>query len=62
MTREQSRTLQTGDRVRWRDNSSDLGTVTETGWSGVTIKWDNRDEQSILHNDMGEVFSVPKTM
>ena len=62
MTREQSRTLQTGDRVRWRDDSGDLGTVTEVGWAGVTIKWDNRAEQSILHNDMGEVFSVPKKM
>ena len=62
MTREQSRTLQTGDRVRWRDDSNDLGTIAEVGWSGVTIKWDSRGEQSILHNDMGEVFSVPKKM
>lgn len=49
-----------GERVRWRDDSGDLGTVTEVGWAGVTIKWDNRGEQSILHNDMGDVFSVPK--
>lgn len=62
MTGAQSRTLQAGDRVRWRDDSSDVGTVTEAGWAGVTIKWDNRGEQSILHNDMGDVFSVPKKM
>jgi hypothetical protein len=62
MTGEQSRSIILGDRVRWRDNSDDLGTVTEKDWAGVTIKWDNRGEQSILHNDMTEVFLVPKKM
>jgi hypothetical protein len=60
MTGEQSRTLVVGDRVKWNADGNDLGTVTDKGWSGVTIKWDNRSEQAILHNDMGEVFSVPK--
>jgi hypothetical protein len=59
MTGAQSRTLNTGDRVRWREDSGDLGTVTETNWAGLTIKWDNRSEQAILHNDMGEVFAAP---
>ena len=58
MTREQSRTLKVGERVRWRDYSSDQGTVTETNWAGVTIKWENRGEQAILHNDAGNVFSM----
>lgn len=62
MTGEQSRSIVVGDRVRWRDDDADLGSVTEKDWAGVTIKWDNRSEQSILHNDMTEVFLVPKRM
>jgi hypothetical protein len=55
MTGNESRTLKVGDRVCWRNDQADRGTVTETDWAGVTIKWDNRSEQSILHNDMGLV-------
>jgi RimJ/RimL family protein N-acetyltransferase len=28
-------------------------------WAGVTIKWDNRSLQTILHNDMAQVQLVP---
>jgi hypothetical protein len=35
------------------------GTVTEKNWAGVTIKWDSRSEQAILHNDMAQVEQVP---
>ena len=38
MTGDQSRLLKVGDRVRWKDSATDLGTVTATAWSGVTIK------------------------
>jgi len=31
-------------------------------WSGVTIKWDSRGEQAILHNDMARVERVPKKL
>jgi hypothetical protein len=55
MTGAQSRTLKVGDRVSWHTDKNDLGIVTEKNWAGVTIKWDNRGEQSILHNDMGQV-------
>ena len=58
MTGEQSRQLQVGARVRWGEDKNDQGTVTETKWSGVTLKWDNRDKQSILHNDMTMVVGV----
>jgi len=51
-TNDQSRALIVGDRVRWNNDINDQGTVTETNWAGVTIKWDNRGEQAILHNDM----------
>lgn len=52
MTGDQSRGLKVGDRVRWNNDTNDQGTVTEKNWAGVIVKWDNRGEQAILHNDM----------
>ena len=62
MTGNQSRTLNVADRVCWHDDKTDQGTVTEKNWAGVTIKWDNRGEQSILHNDMAQVDWVPSNL
>jgi hypothetical protein len=59
MTGEQSRRLTVGDRVCWQNDHADKGTVTETNWAGVTIKWDSRSKQTILHNDMGPVSLLP---
>jgi hypothetical protein len=56
MTGDQSRGLTVGARVYWGEDNNDQGTVTEKNWSGVTLKWDNRDGQSISHNDMKMVF------
>ncbi|THD68440.1 MAG: hypothetical protein E7813_10450 [Bradyrhizobium sp.] len=56
MTGDQSRKLLVGDRVCWGEQ---FGTVTEKNWAGVTIKWDNSKEQSIIHNDMVPVEYVP---
>ena len=55
MTGKQSRKLKVGDRVYWQKDAADQGVVTETNWSGVTIKWNDRGEQAILHNDMGQI-------
>jgi hypothetical protein len=52
MTGEQSRQLGVGDRVCWNGDQNDRGTVTEKNWAGVTVKWNNRSQQTILHNDM----------
>ena len=60
MTGSQSRLLDVGARVCWRDDKSDLGTVTEKDWAGVTVKWDNRNQQTVLHNDMACVGRVSK--
>lgn len=60
MTGDQSRTLGIGERVRWRATTTDQGTVTETNWAGITVKWDNRSVQAILHNDMAHVERVPR--
>jgi hypothetical protein len=55
MTGERSRQLKVGDRVFWQKDLADQGMVTETNWAGVTIKWNGRGEQTILHNDMGQI-------
>jgi hypothetical protein len=62
MTGDQSRTLSVGDRVCWQNDQADQGTVTEKNWASVTIKWDNRGEQAILHNDMAQVERVPHNL
>jgi hypothetical protein len=59
MTGEQSRALKVGDRICWQNDRADQGTVTETNWAGLTVKWDNRSEQTIQHNDMAQVERVP---
>ena len=58
MTGTESRSLHVGARVRWGGDQGDEATVTETNWSGVTLRWDNRDEQSVLHNDMQMVSRI----
>ena len=60
MTGSESRLLNVGARICWRDDKKDQGTVSEKGWSGVTIKWDSRSQQSILHNDMDAVSVVSR--
>ena len=57
MTDDQPSQLKVRDCVCW--NADDQGMVTEKNWTGVTIKWDNRGEQQILHNDMARVERVP---
>jgi hypothetical protein len=44
---------------RWNADQKDRGTVTAKNWAGVTVKWDNRNEQAILHNNMARVERVP---
>jgi hypothetical protein len=58
MTGAQSRSLRVGARVYWSDDKNDQGTVTEMNWAGVVLKWDNRNEQSVLHNDMAMVVAI----
>jgi hypothetical protein len=60
MTGSQSRLLDVGARVSWRDDKNDLGTATKKDWAGVTVKWHNRSQQSVLHNDMACVGVVSR--
>ena len=55
MTGTESRLLKVGARVFWNGDKNDAGTVTEKNWAGANIKWDNREEHMILHNDMSAV-------
>jgi len=59
MTGEQSRFLKIGDRVRWGDTTTDLGTITGTTWSGVAIAWDDGHTVSVRHNDMKTIERAP---
>ena len=59
MTGEQSRKLKAGDRVSWKTDNNDLGTITETSY-GVSLEWNRRDQQSVLHIDMSLVFISSK--
>ena len=58
MTGDQSRLLKVGDRVCWQKDESDRGSVAAMNWAGITVKWDNRSKQDILHNDMAQVGLV----
>jgi hypothetical protein len=62
MTGNDSRKLKVSDRVCWNSDSSDQGTVIEANWAGVTIKWVNRSQQTILHNDMAKIARAPNNL
>lgn len=59
MTGEQSRLLKPLDRVCWGATTTDLGTVIETAWNGVSINWDDGRASSIEHNNMARIQRVP---
>jgi hypothetical protein len=58
MNGEQSRLLKVGERVCWAATTRDLGTVTGTSWSEVTIDWDDGETSSVSHNDMARIERV----
>jgi hypothetical protein len=62
MTGDQSRLLKIGDRVCWGAKTTDLGTVTGTSWSEVTISWDDGEANSVSHNSMRQVERVPTNL
>lgn len=62
MTGEESRKLKIGDRVYWKGDVANQGTVSETSWSGVTIEWDDGDKTSVGHNDMAQVDCLPANL
>jgi hypothetical protein len=59
MTVNESKDLKKGDRVYWRGDATDYGTVTETSWDAVTIAWSNGKAASVHHGDMREIHRKP---
>ena len=59
MTVTESKDLKKGNRVYWRGNAADFGTITETSWDAVTITWNNGQVASVHHGDMREVQRAP---
>jgi hypothetical protein len=49
MTVIESKGLKKGNRVYWRGDTTDSGTITETSWDAVTIAWDNRGGPGCLN-------------
>jgi hypothetical protein len=59
MTVTESKGLKKGNRVYWRGDATDSGTITETSWNAVTIAWDNGQVAIVHHGDMREVERSP---
>ena len=58
MTGSESRLLLIKARVIWNADPKDAGTVTHRDWAGVVIKWDTREQQKLLHNDMAMIVKA----
>ena len=52
MTITESKDLKKGPRVYWRGDAGDNGTIIDTSWSAVTIRWNNGTVASVHHGDM----------
>jgi len=59
MTATESKLLKSGDRVYWRSDATDGGSITELSWDAVTIAWDNGQVATIHHGDMREIERAP---
>ena len=58
MTAAESKNLKKGDRVFWRGDAADGGTVRGRSWDAVTIAWDNGQVATVHHGDMREIHST----
>jgi hypothetical protein len=58
MTAAESKKLRKGNRVCWRGDAADSGTISGTSWDAVTIAWDNGHVATVHHGDMREIQST----
>jgi hypothetical protein len=58
MTADESKKLRKGNRVCWRNDAADSGTISGTSWDAVTIAWDNGHVATVHHGDMREIQST----
>ena len=59
MNAAESKGLKKGNRVYWRGDATDSGTITEMNWNAVTITWDNGQMANVHHGDMREIQRAP---
>jgi hypothetical protein len=59
MTVTESKGLKKGNRIYWRGDATDSGTITETSWDAVTIAWDTSQVAIVHHGDMREIERSP---
>ena len=59
MTAAESKDLRKGNRVYWRGDATDGGSITEMRWDAVTIAWDNGQLATVHHGDMREIQRTP---
>ena len=59
MTAAESKNLKKGDRVFWRGDAADGGTVRGRSWDAVTIAWDNGQVAIVHRGDMREIERSP---
>jgi hypothetical protein len=57
VTAAESKKLKKGNRVCWRGDAADCGSITGTSWDAVTIAWDNGQVATVHHGDMREIHS-----
>jgi len=50
-----------GDRVFWRGNAADGGTVRGRSWDAVTIAWDN-GQVATLHHSVAQAVAKEATI
>ena len=62
MNAAESKTLSKGSRVYWQGDKADGGTITETSWDAVTIRWDNGHVAVVHHGDMREILRASRTL
>jgi hypothetical protein len=58
VTAAESKKLIKGNRVCWRRDAADSGTIIGTSWNAVTIAWDNGQVATVHHGDMREIHST----
>ena len=58
VTAAESKKLVKGNRVCWRRDADDSGTIIGTSWNAVTIAWDNGQVNTVHHGDMREIHSA----
>ncbi len=61
MTAAESKKLRKGNRVCWRGDAADSGTISGTSWDAVTIAWDNGHVATVQDGDMHEIQSTSAT-